>query len=281
MAETRFATNGEVRIAFEVRDALAPEEAPWLVLVHGLGYGRWEWGPIVDLLADHFRLVLVDNRGVGDSDVPEGPYTAKGMASDLIAVLDEAGIDRAHVLATSLGGMISQELAWRHPERIERLVLVASTPGGETGYPLPERTQQLIAEMTQLEPRELLRRAVENACHDETVKRRPQLVEQIVARRLERPQDPAGWRAQAAAGAAYEAGDLLRFIAAPTLVIHGDGDHVVDPRNADLLVQQIPRARQTRLVATGHLSYWEAPERFVSEVTSFLLGDPAGDRGST
>ncbi len=273
MAETSSAWNGDVRVAFEVRDEAASEDAPWLVLVHGLGYGRRGWGAVVDLLAERFRLVLIDNRGIGDSDVPEGPYTALEMASDVVAVLDEAGIDRAHVLATSLGGMIAQELASRHPQRIERLVLVASTPGGEAAYPIPERTRKLLVEMTQLEPQDLLRRAVENACHDDTVRYNPQLVERIMMLRLEQPQDPAGWRAQAAAGVSYEAGDRLRSVAAPTLVLHGDGDHVVDPRNADVLVRQIRHARQVRLPGTGHLSFWEAPDRFLRVVTDFLLGD--------
>ncbi|MDP8931825.1 MAG: alpha/beta hydrolase, partial [Actinomycetota bacterium] len=202
MTATRFAWNGDVRVAFELRDEAAPEDAPWLVLVHGLGYGRWGWGPIVEPLAHRFRLVLIDNRGIGASDVPEGPYSAADMAADVVAVLDEAAVDRAHVLATSLGGMIAQELVSRHPQRVERLVLVASTPGGGAAYPMPERTQQLIAEMTQLEPRELLRRAVENACHDDTVESNPRLIDRLVSLRLERPQDPAGWRAQAAAGVA-------------------------------------------------------------------------------
>ncbi len=271
MANTRFARNGPVRIAFEVRDDSAPREAPWLVLLHGLGYGRRGWGPVVHLVAEHFRVVLVDNRGIGDSDVPEGPYTAGDMASDVVAALDEARIDRAHLLATSLGGMIAQEVACRYPERVERLVLVASTPGGEAAYPIPERTLQLIADMRRLEPRELLRRAVENACHDDTVKNRPRLVEQIVDSRLEEAQDPDGWRAQAAAGVAYQVDDRLASIQAPTLVLHGDGDHVVDPRNADLLVAQIPSARRVHLPGTGHLAYWEDPDRFAREVIDFLL----------
>ncbi|MDQ4130034.1 MAG: alpha/beta hydrolase [Actinomycetota bacterium] len=273
MADIRFACIGGVRIAFEVRDDAAPREAPWLVLLHGLGYGRRGWGPVVHRLAEHFRVVLVDNRGIGDSDVPEGPYTAAEMAADVVAVLDEAGIDRAHLLATSLGGMIAQEVACRYPERVERLVLVASTPGGEAAYPIPERTLQLIADMSELEPRELLRRAVENACHDDTVKTRPQLVEQIVSSRLEEAQDPDGWRAQAAAGVTYQADERLASIQAPTLVIHGDGDHVVDPRNADLLAAQIPSARQVRLAGAGHLAYWEDPARFAREVVDFLLAN--------
>ncbi len=275
MAETCFARNGSVRLAFEVQDERAPQKATWLVLLHGLGYGRRGWGPVVHRLVEHFRVVLMDNRGMGESDAPEGPYTTSEMASDVVAVLDQAGIRRAHVLATSLGGMIAQELACQYPQRVERLVLVASTPGGKAAYPMPQRTQHLIAEMNELEPRVLLRRAVENACHDDTVKNRPQVVEQIVASRLTETQDPAGWQAQAAVGVTYQAEGRLPSIQAPTLVLHGEGDHVVDPRNANLLVEQIPAARQVRLPRTGHLAYWEDPERFAEEVIDFLLATPA------
>ena len=99
-----------VRIAWERRGSGTP-----LVLVHGLGYARWGWEPVVDALAERFELILFDNRGVGESDVPPGPYTAGDMAGDVVQVMDEAAVERAHVLGTSLGGMIAQELALTRP----------------------------------------------------------------------------------------------------------------------------------------------------------------------
>ena len=255
------------RIAWERMGAGEP-----LLLIHGLGYARWGWEPVLPGLAERFSVVLFDNRGIGESDGPPGPYTAAEMASDAIRVLDEAGIARAHVVGTSLGGMVAQELAVAHPERVERLVLACTTPGGPKAHPMPQVTLALMAEAATLEPAVALRRFVENALAPATVPAHPELVDQIMAHRLATAQDPVAWAAQAAAGATFDAYDRLGALIAPTLVQHGHEDVVVDPRNADLLVALLPNARLERFPGTGHLFFWEAPERFVSSVSAFLEG---------
>ncbi|MBW3620310.1 MAG: alpha/beta fold hydrolase, partial [Actinobacteria bacterium] len=108
----RRSVGGDVGIAYEVHTG-AGRDAPWVVLVHGLGYARWGWEPVAGRLAERYRLVLLDNRGIGGSDAPPGPYTTAELAGDVLAVLDDAGVDRAALVATSLGGMIAQELAIR------------------------------------------------------------------------------------------------------------------------------------------------------------------------
>lgn len=274
MTTTRFATADDgTRIAYEVHDGRAPD-GDWLLLIHGLGYARWGWEPLLPHLEHRFRLILFDNRGIGDSDVPDGPYSAEGMAQDPVAVLDAAGVDRAHVVGTSLGGMIAQELALAHPRRVERLVLISSTPGAETGHPMPEVTQRLIAEMPEMDPQQALHRAVENALSDRTVEQRPEVVERIVHHRTAEPQDPAGWQAQAAAGTGYEGGQRLRGIEVPTLILHGTEDVVVDPRNADVLTELIPDSEARRVAGAGHLPYWEDPEGVAQQLVGFLA---AGD----
>ena len=75
------------------------EGAP-LLLIHGLGYARWGWEPVLDGLAGSFDVILFDNRGIGESDAPPGPYTTAQLAADALQVLDEAGVERAHVLGT-------------------------------------------------------------------------------------------------------------------------------------------------------------------------------------
>jgi 3-oxoadipate enol-lactonase len=254
-----------VRIAWERHGAGAP-----LLLVHGLGYARWGWEPVVPALAERFDVLLFDNRGIGESDAPAGPYTVQEMAEDAVRVLDEAGVARAHVVGSSLGGMIAQELALSHPERVDRLVLACTTPGGPNAHPMPGVTVALIAEAASLEPAVALRRFVENALAPRTVTERPELVERILVHRHATSQDPAAWAAQAAAGAAFDAFDRLGSLTAPTLVQHGTEDVVVDPRNADLVVQLLPDAKLQRFPGTGHLYFWEEPEGFVSSVASFL-----------
>lgn len=254
-----------VHIAWERHGAGAP-----LLLIHGLGYARWGWEPVLPGLAETFEVLLFDNRGIGASDAPPGPYTVAEMAADAIGVLDAAGVERAHVVGTSLGGMVAQELALTNPGRVDRLVLACTTPGGPNAHPMPQPTVSLIAEAATLEPAVALRRFVENALAPASVAERPELVERILAHRLATAQDPAAWAAQAAAGATFDAYERLDGLRAPTLVQHGSEDVVVDPRNADLLMRLVPDARLAEFPGTGHLFFWEQPERFVASVTSFL-----------
>ena len=245
-----------MRIAWERRG-----EGQSLLLIQGLGYGRWGWEPVLDRLAQSFDVLDFDNRGIGESDVPAGPYTAAQMAADALQVLDEAGVAQAHVVGTSLGGMIAQELALAQPERVRKLVLACTTAGGSRAFPMPQRTLDLLL------ARATLREYVENALDPAG---RPDLVERILEHRERTAQRYDAWAAQAAAGAGFDASDRLGGLAAPTLVQHGDADVVVDPRNGGLLVDLIPDARLSVYEGCGHLFFWQEPDRFVRELEGFL-----------
>jgi 3-oxoadipate enol-lactonase len=256
-----------MRIAWERHGA-----GPPLLLIHGLGYARWGWEPVLPGLAERFDVLLFDNRGIGESDVPPGPYTVAEMAADAVQVLDEAGVGRAHVVGTSLGGMIAQELALTYPERVDRLVLACTTPGGPRAYPMPQVTADLIAEAATLEPAVALRRFVENALSPTTVAERPEIVERILEHRVATAQDRAAWAAQAAAGASFDAYDRLPGLAAPTLVQTGTNDVVVDPRNSFLLCELLPNRDDAHFPPFGHLFFWETPDGFLHNVITFLEG---------
>lgn len=264
----RVADNDGVQIAWEQRGPL--DDPVPIVLVHGLGYARWGWEPVADRLAEDRRVVLLDNRGIGASDVPTGPYTAEQMAGDVLAVVDDLGAERVQLVGASLGGMIAQHVALARPDLVDRLVLVATTPGGAVAHPLPEATQQLLARMPTMDPTEALEAAVDNALGAVEGDRRRALVERIMAHRLALPQDPAGWQAQAHAGTTHDLGDRVREVACPVLVLHGTRDAVVDPRNADVLGELLPDVRVRPVEGGGHLWFWEQPGRFVDEVRDFL-----------
>ena len=188
------------------------------------------------------------------------------MAGDALAVLDAAGVERAHVLGASLGGAVAQELALRHAARLEKLVLVATMSGMTNMHPIPAQTMQLMAEAATLEPAVALRRFVENALEPEPD---PALVDRLVELRTANPPDPAGWAAQAGIWGSFDVWDELPSIDVPTLVVQGEGDVVVDPRNAPLLAERIPGAR-LQLVAGGHLFFWNRPAELAELVTEFL-----------
>jgi 3-oxoadipate enol-lactonase len=219
----------------------------------------------VPALAERYRVIAFDNRGIGESDKPPGPYTARAMAEDSLQVLDEAGVRRAHVLGASLGGMIAQELVAAQPARVDRLVLCCTHPGVAVGYAMPEVTVRLFMEAGSLDPADALHRFVVNALGESPS---PELVEELYRGRLANPPGQDGWQAQAAAGMTFAGVDGA--ITAPTLIVTGTADNVVDPRNSDVLAERIPGARLERLEGLGHLFWWEAPESFVRIVTEFL-----------
>jgi 3-oxoadipate enol-lactonase len=254
-----------MKIAHETRGAGEP-----LVLVHGLAYDRAGWGRFPDLLAEHFRVVLIDNRGVGESDAPPGPYTVSEMAADVVGVLDELGIERTHLFGVSLGGYIAQELTLTHPGRVEKLVLCSTAPGGPKAVPMPVATQQVFATYPTMEREAGLRMFVENSLGARGVRERPELVEEIFQYRLGHAPTVEAWVAQATAGATYDSYDRIGAIDVPTLVVHGDADVVVDPGNAALLGELIPNARVELIPDRGHLMVWEDSERVAELVTEFL-----------
>ena len=144
MVRTRYAENDGVRLSYHLHDRLMFWR-PRLVLIQGVGFDAAAWAPVLRRLRRRFRLVVLDNRGVGESDAAEGWYTVSTMVEDVVAVLNAEDMDEAHVLGVSLGGMVAQELAIRHLGRVDRLVLVSTTSGWPFTYPLPARSARLLA----------------------------------------------------------------------------------------------------------------------------------------
>ena len=279
MSRARYADSDGVRIGYELRGRLRWRR-PWLVLIQGMGLDRHGWGRVRRKLRRRFRLVLVDNRGCGRSGRPGGSFTVADMAGDVVAVLDAAGVRRAHVLGVSLGGMVAQELAIRHPERVDGLVLACTTPGWPFAYPMPAPSVRLIAATARLPTEAAWRRHMENALSARTVREQPELVERLLARQGSLLAGSGTLSAQAAAGARY-AGRLRQTgIQSRSLVLHGGADTVVDPRNGRLLAARIPRAQLRIFPGLGHLFFWEDPDGFAAAVTSFLDLTPGRGRRS-
>ena len=257
--------NGDVRIAYETRGDGEP-----LLLVHGLGYDRRGWGPLPDLLAGEFRVLLVDNRGVGESDFPPGPYTVAGMASDVVAVLDAEGLARAHVLGVSLGGYIAQEIALSHAPRVDRLVLCSTSCAGPNQHPMPAAGVEAFGRFPGMDREAGLRLMVENSLGARAVRERPELVDEVYAYRLECAPPLEAWRAQLDAALAFDSFERLPEIVAPTLVLHGTADTVIDARNGELLAERIPDARLHLEPDRGHLLVREEAELVARVVLDFL-----------
>jgi 3-oxoadipate enol-lactonase len=272
MVTTRFASGDGVRLAYHLHGRLLFWR-PRLVLIQGVGFDSDAWAPVLDRLRRHFRLVVVDNRGVGASDEAPGWYGVADMAADVVAVLDAEGIAAAHVMGVSLGGMVAQDLAITHPERVDRLVLVSTTSGWPFTFPLPAPSGRLLALDRVLPRRTAVRRQVRNMVSRRSIAARPELEEQMSAYVRGRTLAPRTGRQQMVAGATYVGALRQHRISARTLVMHGTADTVADPRNAGVLAAQIPDSRLVLFPDAGHLLFWESPERFCAVVTTFLRAD--------
>ena len=242
-----------------------------LLLIPGLGYAVWAWRHQLGPFAERLRTIAFDNRGAGRSFKPPGPYSIEQLADDAASVLDARGIERAHVLGLSMGGYIAQTLALRRPQLVERLVLVGTSPGGPDALPQPEATAAAWAAARGLPPEEHARATGHLSFSPGWTDAHPDEYESLLAARLEFPTPAECWSAQFDACLRFaQDGVPAERIAAPTLVVHGTEDRVVDSRNGELLARRIPGARLEWLDGVGHVVPLEAPERFNATVLEFL-----------
>ena len=256
-----FTENDGTRIYWDEAGQGAP-----VLLIMGLGWASNMWHRTRPLLARRYRTIAFDNRGAGRSAVPPGPYSIAAMAADAAAVLDAAGIDSAHLVGASMGGMIAQEFALQYPARVRSLVLACTAPGGpQTQHAGPEVTDVLFS--TGLSPAERARAIVPFIFDPGTPRER---VEEDLAVLSQLYPNPQGFFAQLQGILAWEAYTRLPQITPPTLVIHGVNDRLVPAPNADLIAARIPSARLVKLADAGHILFTDQPAKSHDAVLEFL-----------
>ena len=274
------AQRDDLRLHYELTRGGASESGLPVLLVMGLGVSATGWWRTVPVLAADRPVIAFDNRGVGRSDRPTGPYSTLEMADDAIAVLDAAGFERAHVYGISLGGMIAQEIALRHPRRVAGLVLGATIPGGERSVMPDESTLNFFRRRAEMPAFEAVWASVPYSYGEATRREHAQRIADDLEQRLRYPVEPEPYTAQLAASLGHDAGDRLGEISAPTLVVHGDADGLVPAANAQVIADAIPGARLELWPGASHLYPTDEPEadrsvaRFLAEVEA-TAGSPA------
>lgn len=257
-----FALNQGVKIYWDQ----AGEGEP-LLLIMGLGYPSDAWHRSQPILSKQYRTITFDNRGVGRSDMPPGPYPIALMASDAAAVLDAAGVESAHVFGISMGGMIAQEFALQYPERVLSLILGCTAAGGPCAVPAEPDATQMLMSRTGMTPEEAAQAALPFIYHAATSQ---QMIEEDLATR--RPWFPKreAYTAQLQGILSWESYSRLPQIASPTLVIHGDSDLLVPPANAKLIAQSISGSKLVILSGASHIFTTDQPEESHQAILEFL-----------
>jgi 3-oxoadipate enol-lactonase len=238
-----------------------------VLLIMGLAYPSQMWYRTRPLLASQYRTVAFDNRGIGQSDVPQGPYPIALMASDAAAVLEAAGIESAHVFGVSMGGMIAQEFALQHPSRVRSLILGCTAAGGPTAVRSEPEAIQMLMKRENMNPEQAAEASVPFIYDPKTPRAR--IDEDIAIRRPWFP-SPAGYAAQLQGILGWESYSRLGQIVAPALVIHGESDRLIPPGNARLIAERIPGAKLVMIPHASHLFFTDQEEIANRTVMDFL-----------
>jgi 3-oxoadipate enol-lactonase len=230
-----------------------------VLLVHGLGLSGGAWWRTVDALAPSMRVITFDHRGIGRSESWMYAYTTEAMADDAVSILDALAIGRVHLYGFSLGGMIAQQIALRHPERVRSLVLGATHSGGRrAAVPEPE-VVAFFRRRARMRSEEAAWASVPYnygpRCRAEQVDR----IAEDIERRLRNPFNERAYRAQLLAASLHNCYGRLERIRAPTLVVHGARDRMIPVANACMTAQRVPGARMKILADAGHLYPTEEP----------------------
>lgn len=240
-------------------------EGPPLILIGGLGFGRWSWFKQTPALSRHFRTITFDVRG--ERSLNNG---VADLASDVVALIEHLRIRKAHILGTSLGGFVAQELALKRPEVVDRLVLVCTSYGrGGPEAMSPWALSDMIG-VPSLSVEGAVRRSLEAATSDAYRAERPEEFEQIVRWRLADSSSLSTYYQQMRAGTSFDASREVGRITSPTLVIHGAEDRYVPASNAAALAEEVPESRLRILDDAGHLVFIERFADVNREIVTFL-----------
>jgi len=247
-----------------------------VLLIMGLAYPSQMWYRTRPLLASRYRTLVLDNRGIGRSDIPPGPYPIALMASDANAVLEAAGIESAHVFGVSMGGMIAQEFALQYPARVRSLILGCTAAGGPAAVRAEPEAIQMLMRREKMSPEQAAEAAVPFIYDPTTARAR--IDEDLAIRRPWFP-SPEGYAAQLQGILGWESYSRINQIVAPTLVIHGESDRLIPPGNAILIAERIPGAKLVMIPHASHLFLTDQTEVSHRAILQFLK-EHAGSAGS-
>jgi pimeloyl-ACP methyl ester carboxylesterase len=253
-----------------------------LLLIMGLAADSLAWMFQLPDFAKHHRTIVFDNRGVGRSGKPAGPYSIAQMADDALGVLDALDIKRAHVVGVSMGGMIAQELAIRHPERVRGLVLACtySKPDAAIERQLVSSLSafggtrgpngEIQVDVSKLDPMMFFQHLLPNVFNAQFIMTELPTLMQVFSGALQYGFSMDAILAQVGATQGHDSLARLGQIKAPTLVLTGDSDLLIPCACSDVIAEKIPGAKLVKIPGGSHGFNFETPDVFNKAVLDFL-----------
>ena len=239
-----------------------------IIMIMGLGCDASLWYRLSERLAKHFRVITLDNRGSGNTTVDFYVlHSVPAMAGDVVAVLNEAGEDSAHLVGFSMGGMIAQELTIEYPERVRSLTLLGTNCGRAFAALAETPVLNLLMTKGSMSPEEALRAMEPYTYAAETP---PSRIQKDRTKRLAAYPTQRDYRAQVNGLMAWTSYRRLDRIRVATLILHGEQDRLIPVENARILAQKIPHAEVLLLPESSHWLMTDQPDEVYHAVRRFL-----------
>ena len=264
------AVNG-INMYYEVHGKGVP-----LVMIQGFAGNHQAWFFQTPVFKKYYKVIILDNRGIGKTDKSSEPYTIRTMADDVIGLMNHLGVDRAHVLGLSLGGMVAQEIAISYPERVIKLVLGSTFAGSEGGNDVHPEMVKAFATPEGIANTAFRGISIGRVMYKMTSlafnRRLYRMILLPLSKLNIKSIDPEGHFEQLSAISSYSTLDRLHLIKAPTLVITGTGDRIISPGASEVLAGRILNAKLVLVKGGSHAFFMEMRGRFNKEVLVFLMG---------
>ena len=264
-----YQTVNGIKIYYEEKGTGEP-----LLLINGLAFPMDLWFAQIEELSKDFRVIALDNRGIGRSDKPDDVYSMSLMASDAVGLLRSLGIQKANVAGLSMGGFISQEIALSCPEMVNRLILVATGMGGPRslalGKPFWDRVAAAIAGKN---PWEIYRIDLTLMTAPGFVEEHPETLDKAVELRMKNPQPFHAFVRQYTAAGLFDSNERVQKIDQPTLIVLGREDPIFPIALAEDFREKMPHAKMIIYEQCGHAILLEKPDRLSKDIREFLKGN--------
>jgi len=241
-----------------------------LVLIMGLRRNVEWWYRQIPAFAEHFQVIIFDNRGAGRSDKPVMEYSMRLFADDTAGLMNALELPGAHILGFSMGGYIAQELALNYPNNVKKLILASTGCGGDRAVLMSSERLEKFQANAGLKPEEILRKDMDIYFSDEFVEHNPDDIEEFIEISMRYYQPADAFFRQFDACLRHDTVDRLNRIAVPTLIMTGDDDPLVPPENSNILKKLIPHAELFVFPGARHCALIEKADQYNKNVIDFF-----------
>ena len=241
-----------------------------VVMIHGAQGDQSMFAAMAKEFAKYYRVLTFDQRGSGLSEKPDMPYSMAMFADDTAALMDYLKMPRAHIIGVSMGGMIAQEFALRHPGKVISLVLGCTTPGGPHSIRAAGNALGNAYSTKPMSAEERGKALAEAAFTKGYLEKHPEIIANMIESRRSRPIDTAGFTHRMKAASEHNTYDRLGQIRCPTLVITGKDDALISWENSRILSGRITGAQEVILEPAGHCFWLEQPEKSRDAIAGFI-----------